>query len=91
MCQFSRTGYDRCYTRIALSNGWCRCKADAHACMEEDLTTFYRKKCQSPVLCENLGIFLQIRLVFKATEVGYLLVIAISCSKIVYSSSVWIY
>lgn len=55
------------------------------------LLLFIEKSVSLQYFAENLEIFLQTRLVFKATEVGYLLVIAISCSKIVHLFSVWNY
>lgn len=42
------------------------------------LLLFIEKSVSLQYFAENLEIFLQTRLVFKATEVGYLLVIAIS-------------
>lgn len=53
---FELPGYDRRYKRIVLSNGCCSCKADAHACVEEGLTTsaFCGKEVAVSTLLENV-------------------------------------
>lgn len=40
-----------------LSSGWCRCKANAHVCVEDDFTTLYREKVSvSSALLKMWGI-----------------------------------
>lgn len=54
-----------------------------HVWKKSSLLLFIEKSVSLSYFAENVGIFLQTRLVFKATEVGYLLVMATSCSKMV--------
>lgn len=53
------------------------------------LLLFLEKRRQSLVLCWKYGGISADKISVKATEVGYLLVMAVFCSKVVYSSSVW--